>query len=112
MFDIDLFMQSLLDNTYIQLVGLFATLIGGWSAIDYFRQKRKVEKQQAITNNSLICQWFPQFCFRRAYQRHLVYEHRVFNIKGLRTRGTYTIELEQVFKDHSRTVANRGFSQF
>jgi energy-coupling factor transporter ATP-binding protein EcfA2 len=97
MFDIDLFLQSLLGNTYIQLVSLFATLIGGGSAIDYFWQQRKVEKQQAIINNSLICRWFPQFCFRRAYQRHLVYEHCVFNIKGLRTRGTYTIELEQVF---------------
>jgi len=35
----------------------------------------------------------------RAYLRHIIYDHRVFNIKGLRTRGTYTIELEQVFVD-------------
>jgi len=92
-------LKSIVNNTYIQFIALIATLIGGLAvAVDYFRQKRKtVEQQQAITNNSLICQWFSQFCFRHAYLRHLVYEHRIFNIKGLRTRGTYTIELEQVF---------------
>ncbi len=96
MFDITRFLQSLLANPYTQL---FAILFGGFGlmVIDYFRQQRKVEKQQAIVNESLICRWFPQFCFQRAYRRYLVYEHRVFNIKGLRTRGTYTIELEQVF---------------
>jgi energy-coupling factor transporter ATP-binding protein EcfA2 len=90
-------LKSIVDNTYIQFTTLIAALLGGWAAVDYFWQKRKIEKRQAIINNSLICQWFPQFCFRRAYLRYLDYEHRVFNIKGLRTRGTYTIELEQVF---------------
>jgi hypothetical protein len=40
---------------------------------------------------------FPNFCFLRAYLRHIFYEHRVFNIKGLRTLGTYNVELEQIF---------------
>ena len=90
-------LKSVVNNTYIQFIAFIATLLGGWAAFDYFWQKRKVEKQQAIVNRSLICRWFPSFCFRRAYRRHLVYDHRVFNIKGLRTRGTYTLELEQVF---------------
>ncbi len=34
--------------------------------------------------------------FRRRYSRHVIYEHRVFNVRGLRTKGTY-IEVEQVF---------------
>jgi len=35
--------------------------------------------------------------FRRRYNRHIIYEHRVFNVQGLRTTGTYTLEVEQVF---------------
>jgi energy-coupling factor transporter ATP-binding protein EcfA2 len=41
-----------------------------------------------------ITAWFSGI--RRRYNQH-INEHRVFNIKGLRTHGTYTIELEQVF---------------
>ncbi len=35
--------------------------------------------------------------FRRRYYRQLRYRHRVFNVRGLRTRGTFTLELEKVF---------------
>ncbi len=35
--------------------------------------------------------------FRRRYNQHVIYEHRVFNVRGLRTRGTFTLEIEQVF---------------
>src|SRR5207248_6682474 len=31
--------------------------------------------------------------------RQLHYRHRVFNVKGLETRGEYTLELNQVFVD-------------
>ncbi len=34
--------------------------------------------------------------FRRHYNRQIIYEHRVFNVRGLRTKGSY-VELEQVF---------------
>lgn len=39
--------------------------------------------------------WFSSF--RRRYNRHILFEHRVFNVRGLRTRGTFSLELEQVF---------------
>ncbi|MCP4701908.1 MAG: NACHT domain-containing protein [Gammaproteobacteria bacterium] len=35
--------------------------------------------------------------FRRRYKREVIYEHRFFNVRGLRTTGTFTLELEQVF---------------
>jgi len=41
--------------------------------------------------------WFSSF-YRR-YNQHIFFEHRVFNVRGLRTRGTFTLELEQVFVD-------------
>ena len=35
--------------------------------------------------------------FRKRYYRQLRYRHRFFNVRGLRTQGTYTLELEKVF---------------
>ncbi len=35
--------------------------------------------------------------FKRRYHKHLSYEHRVFNVRGLRTVGAVTLELEKVF---------------
>jgi energy-coupling factor transporter ATP-binding protein EcfA2 len=100
------------------LAGLIATFIGGATAIDpdwillyngsvillfvsifldYFWQRLKVAQSKITVNKSLFCRLFPRICFRKAYLQHVSFEHRVFNIKGLRTRGTYTIELEHVF---------------
>jgi energy-coupling factor transporter ATP-binding protein EcfA2 len=35
--------------------------------------------------------------FQRRYNQQVIYEHRVFNVRGLRTMGTFTLELEHVF---------------
>lgn len=35
--------------------------------------------------------------FRRSYNRHVVYEHRVFGVRGLRTSGQAIVELKKVF---------------
>jgi energy-coupling factor transporter ATP-binding protein EcfA2 len=35
--------------------------------------------------------------FRRRYYRELTYRYRVFNVRGLRTQGTFTLELDKVF---------------
>ncbi len=37
--------------------------------------------------------------FRRRYYKQLCYRHRVFNVRGLRTRGIFSLELEKVFVD-------------
>ncbi len=47
--------------------------------------------------------------FRRRYFRHLVYRHRVFNVRGLRTQGAFTLELENVFVNLK--VAHRSVQQ-
>lgn len=36
---------------------------------------------------------------RGRYNKQIIYNHRVFNVRGLRTTGTYTLELNQVFVD-------------
>lgn len=37
--------------------------------------------------------------FRSKYLEYLVFQHREFDVKGLTTRGSYTLELQQVFVD-------------
>ena len=39
--------------------------------------------------------------YLRRYLKHLFYQHRAFDVKGLTTQGTYTLELEQVFVELS-----------
>ncbi len=39
--------------------------------------------------------WLPSF--QQRYFQHVIYEHRIFNVRGLRTMGTFTLELETVF---------------
>ena len=39
--------------------------------------------------------------FHKKYLQFLVYRHRDFDVKGLSTQGTYTLELEQVFVELS-----------
>ena len=35
--------------------------------------------------------------FRRRYNKQIYYDHRFFNVRGLRTQGNFTLELERVF---------------
>jgi len=35
--------------------------------------------------------------FEQAYNTQLIYDHRVFNVSGLTTKGSHTLEVEQVF---------------
>lgn len=35
--------------------------------------------------------------FRRRYNKQIIYEHRVFKVRGLQTKGAYTLEVERVF---------------
>lgn len=35
--------------------------------------------------------------FRRRYNQQVYYDHRFFNVRGLRTQGNFTLELERVF---------------
>lgn len=50
---------------------------------------------------NLLSQWIVglshAFFFQRRYDQHVIYEHRIFNVRGLRTIGTLTLKLEQVF---------------
>ena len=35
--------------------------------------------------------------FDLRYKKHLIFEHRVFNVRGLRTQGTFTLEVDKVY---------------
>lgn len=39
--------------------------------------------------------------YRKRYLRYVIYQHRNFDVKGLSTQATFTLELEQVFVDVS-----------
>src|SRR6266478_9090060 len=49
--------------------------------------------------------WFDQRAqglisrYRKQYYQYLYYQHRDFDVKGLSTLGTYTLELDQIFVD-------------
>ena len=62
-------------------------------------KKNEKSSDDNLAKKSLIARLFHKLAFHRAYNQQMIYAHRVFNIKGLRTRGTYMLELEQVFVD-------------
>ena len=45
----------------------------------------------------LLNRVFPDRTYRKQYLDYLSYRHRNFDVKGLTTQGTFTLELEQVF---------------
>jgi len=40
---------------------------------------------------------FSDYSFNLRYKKHIIFEHRVFNVRGLRTQGTFTLEVEKVY---------------
>ena len=77
--------HALLANSLFQ--GTLATL----AMLFYFRDKFK---SSDISEPKKIS-WFSNFHHR--YNQHVIYEHRMFNVRGLRTQGTFTLKLEKVF---------------
>ena len=41
--------------------------------------------------------WFSNISFSLRYKKHIIYEHRVFNVCGLRTQGAFTLEVDKVY---------------
>ena len=41
----------------------------------------------------------PERRLRREYNNYILFQHRSFDVKGLTTQGTFTLELERVFVD-------------
>jgi hypothetical protein len=75
----------------MELILAIATIIGGLASIGYFWDKLKPSN---ISEPKKIS-WFSNFHHR--YNQHVIYEHRMFNVRGLRTQGTFTLKLEKVF---------------
>jgi energy-coupling factor transporter ATP-binding protein EcfA2 len=75
----------------MELILAIATIIGGLASIGYFWDKFK---SSDISEPKKIS-WFSNFHHR--YNQHVIYEHRMFNVRGLRTQGTFTLKLEKVF---------------
>jgi len=75
-----------------------ATFIGGIAVVVGFLSFlfKKARKNIPSTEETATKRrWFSGF--QRRYNQHIIYEHRVFNVRGLRTQGTFTLKLEKVF---------------
>jgi hypothetical protein len=40
---------------------------------------------------------FSNYSFNLRYKKHIAFEHRVFNVRGLRIQGAFTLEVEKVY---------------
>lgn len=67
-----------------------------WSKIGPQLEKDAVEATASWLDNTLR---YTFSRFRRRYCQEMVYEHRFFNVHGLRVRSNFTLELERVFVD-------------
>jgi energy-coupling factor transporter ATP-binding protein EcfA2 len=85
--------KDIVANDWIQKI---ATFIGGiaviWGVVAYFYQKFFKAPIEETKHSR-----FNDFLFPRRYNQHVIYEHRMFNVRGLRTQGTFTLKLEKVF---------------
>ena len=69
-------------------IGVFLFVLLGVFIVNFFMRDKATE-----TNPK----WFENFRFRRPYNQNVIFEHRVFNVRGLRTQGTFMLKLEKVF---------------
>ncbi len=53
--------------------------------VDHIAESVKLRMQETLSD------------YRKRYCRYLIYEHQVFDVKGLSTRAAHDLELEQVF---------------
>jgi len=76
-----------------------ATFIGGAAVILGFLSylSKFLKNTTPIETNKIKHSRFNGFLFPRRYNQHVIYEHRMFNVRGLRTQGTFTLQLEKVF---------------
>jgi energy-coupling factor transporter ATP-binding protein EcfA2 len=63
--------------------------------------KNPLKKNPFMEHIEVSTKWLgaaiPLSGFRRRYNQHVYSWHRVFNVRGLRTSGTFALELKQVF---------------
>jgi energy-coupling factor transporter ATP-binding protein EcfA2 len=87
--------KEIIANDWTQRI---ATFIGGIAVVVGFLSYliKKARKNIPFTEETATKRrWFSSF--QRRYNQHIIYEHRVFNVRGLRTQGTFTLKLEKVF---------------
>jgi len=74
-----------------------ALVVGGFVLEVLAVLKKRWPRAVANWLDSVIQRSLSEIGFRARYQRQLVFRHRVLNVQGLRTQGTFTLELEKVF---------------
>ncbi|RKZ79025.1 MAG: hypothetical protein DRR19_25535, partial [Candidatus Parabeggiatoa sp. nov. 1] len=87
--------RDIVANDWTQRI---ATFIGGIAVVVGFLSylSKKFPKNTLSTEISATKRlWFSGFS--RRYNKHVIFEHRVFNVRGLRTQGTFMLKLEKVF---------------
>jgi energy-coupling factor transporter ATP-binding protein EcfA2 len=88
--------QWVMDNPMVTtlLAGMVALAIG-FAAKVWKRLERSWVDSCADYIDATVRRILPRF--RRRYYRQLIYRHRFCNVRGLRTQGTYSLELEKIF---------------
>lgn len=83
-------------NTLGENLLLMTTALGGVAA--FFSALKDLT--DFIKDNFHQAGWLPSN-YKKTYLQHLHYRHRNFDVKGLTTQGTYTLELTRVFVELS-----------
>ncbi len=93
-------LQALIDDP-VSAISKIALLL--LVAVIYSIRKRLGDNlltivDKAISQLTLIgIKWFSNYSFNLRYKKHIIFEHRVFNVRGLRTQGTFTLEIDKVY---------------
>ncbi|MDM8557693.1 NACHT domain-containing protein [Candidatus Parabeggiatoa sp. HSG14] len=77
------------------IMALFGTLVVIGGFLKKFVKKKSPANPITDTKLSWFSKWFSNF--PRRYNKRIIFEHRIFNVRGLRTQGTFTLKLEKVF---------------
>ena len=78
-------------------------------ATGFLRKVWKALEEDAVSATSDWCRERARLLtsgFRRRYLRQVKSEHQIFNVRGLRTTGTFTLKLDRVFVDLQVIHAN------
>jgi len=88
--------KDMIANDWTQKI---ATFLGGVAVVvafsSFLYQKIYKKKTPSMETIETEHRWFSRFSHR--YNERIIFEHRVFNVRGLRTQGTFTLKLENVF---------------
>lgn len=80
-------------NNPVHASGIIATILIGILCKVIYDKRHELISQLTLLSIKL----FSSFRFNSRYAQQLIYDHRVFNVRGLRTQGTFSLEINKVY---------------